>query len=214
MCGLLRVTYLAVFFILGAFSVKADPITFTFEGPEFTPGQIVPLLNRAPNSGLESFLASFSSSHATFRIGSVEPNILFSGQSLVNPGTPSVLTISFNIPVTRVEFVFGVQVSGLITLTSDVGTLSQQSAAVGGAFEGGIFVFTSAIPFTSFQLASFDLLGAPTRFAIDNLIAEPVPEPVSVVLLGTGLAALTASLHRRRKRMPQSQIESDAANDK
>jgi hypothetical protein len=38
------------------------------------------------------------------------------------------------------------------------------------------------------------------RFALDNLNFEPIPEPASLLLLGSGLVAISTKLHRRRRR--------------
>lgn len=198
MYRILRVCCLFFCGFLSALSARADTVTYTFEPPQFFTGDIVPLENREPNSGSSTFLATFASdSPNTFRIANIELNPLFSGQSLLNPAAPSVLTISFNIPVTQVEFVFGLELPGFLTFTSPSGSLSQDGADVGGLFPGGVFVFSSSTPFTMFQLASFDLTGAPSRFAIDNLTMNEVPEPATIVIFGAGLVGLATRLRRR-----------------
>jgi len=202
MSRFLRIACLLSFCAIAALTVNADTVTYTFEPPQFISGQVTPLLNRSPNIGNPSFLASFVSAQAgTFTIAPLALNPLFSGQGLFSPTTPNLLTISFNMPVTMVQFVWAQQFPGLIQLTSAVGNRSQNSANVGGAFEGGTFVFSSATPFTSFTLGAFRVSGDPTNLAIDNLILttpSSVPEPATLILLGTGLAALTKLRSRKR----------------
>jgi hypothetical protein len=191
-------------FCLSVRSVCADTVTYTFE-PPFFPGQTVPL-TAAPNSGPDSFLASFTSTgipFGPFRIASVS-HPFFTGQSLFNPTTPAILTISFNMPVNHVQFAFGLAVPGVLTLTSPVGSVSQSSSMVGTS-HGGILVFSSSTPFTMFQLQGFNLAAvpAPTLFGIDNLTMNVVPEPATIILLGTGLAGIAAKLSKRKKNAHQ-----------
>lgn len=189
-------------FCLSAYSVKADTVTYTFDGPLFFSNEIVPLLNRAPNSGPNTFRTSFTSTGmptGPFRIASVS-HPAFTGQSLFNPTIPSSLTVSFNMPVNQVQFTFGLAVPGVLTLTSQVGSISQNSSVLGGNFHGGTLVFSSSIPFTAFTLEGFNLAAIPTSvlFGIDNLTMNVVPEPATILLLSTGLVWTVARLRSRK----------------
>jgi hypothetical protein len=191
-------------FSLSAYSVNADTVTYTFESPVFFPNEIVPLLNRAPNSGSDAFRASFTSTGmptGPFRIASV-PHPAFTGQSLFNPTNPSSLTISFNMPVNQVQFTLGLAVAGVLTLTSPVGTISQNSALLGPNFHGGTLVFSSSIPFTMFQLEAFNLAAMPASilFGVDNLTVNVVPEPATILLVSSGFFAIAAKLRSRKSR--------------
>ena len=202
MSRFLRIVCLLTFCALTALTVNADTVTYTFEPPQFTAGEVTPLLNRSPNIGSASFQASFVSAvPGSFEITPFAANVLFSGQCLVSPTTPNLLTITFNMPVTQVQFVWAQEFPGRIDFTSSAGNQSQNSAVVGGTFQGGSFTFSSATSFTSFSLAAFNVAGAPVNFAIDNLTLTTVtgvPEPTALILLGTGLAALTKLRKRTR----------------
>jgi len=200
MFRLFRVLCLLLF-CLSARSVCADTVTYTFEPPGFFTNEIVPLTDRAPNGGLDTFSASFTSTgipFGPFRIASVS-HPFFTSQSLFNPTTPAILTISFNMPVNHVQFAFGLAVPGVLTLTSPVGSVSQNSSIVGTA-HGGTLVFSSSTPFTMFQLQGFNLAAvpAPILFGIDNLTMNVVPEPATIILLGTGLVGIAAKLSKRK----------------
>ena len=202
----LRLFCLLTFYALTAFSVHADTVTYTFEAPQFIVGELTPILNRSPNVGSPAFQASFvSPNQGGHGIFDFQPNILFTGQMLAHARgkifVPNLLTITLNRPVNQVQFVWALGVPGRIDFTSSAGNQSQNSAVVGGALEGGTFSFSSATSFTSFSLVGFNLAGTTTNafLAIDNLtLTTNVPEPASLVLLGTGLAALTRLRKRTR----------------
>jgi hypothetical protein len=139
-----------------------------------------------------------------FIVGNFAYNVLFSGQSLVDNLPPvDTLTITLNMPVDQLELDWAVIAPGRLELrTSDGRFFSQTSANVGGAFQGGTLAFSGLIPFTAFQLTAFDSADNPVPFAIDNLTMNTVaavPEPTTLVLVGTGLAGVAAKVRKGRK---------------
>ena len=190
--------------LLFTISARADTVTYTFEQPVFAVANTTPIV-RGPNSGPASFQASFTSAadpSAFVILDFAQPNVLMTGQYFIlqSGSSPStVLTITLNQPITSVTVNFAVETAGRLVLTNPFDSTSQNSAVVGGLSQGGVLSFTSATPFTSFQLAAFDSNGNAIRFAIDNLVMETftstaVPEPTTMLLLATGLvgAALKA----------------------
>ena len=196
--------------LLFTVAARADTVTYTFEQPVFAVANTTPII-RGPNSGPAAFQASFTTApdpSAFIILDFGQPNVLMTGQYFVlqSGSTPNnVLTISLNMPITSVTVNFSVEAPGRLVLTNALESTSQNSAVVGGLNEGGILTFTTATPFTSFQLAAFDSNGNPIRFAIDNLIMETVtssavPEPATMLLLATGLAGAVLRARGRLRR--------------
>jgi hypothetical protein len=183
----------------------ATPVTYTFEPPNFTLGQMTTLANVAPNIGSPAFLTSFAASPTAngFSIvgGAMPPIPIFSGQFLVDTGGAiDTLLLTFNTPILflQVDFLLNASVTtppSLLSLVTPVGSTSQPGANVGGPLQGGTLIFSSAVPFVSAQLAAFNAAGAPIFFGIDDLVLDTevvtaVPEPVTGVLLLSGLGLL------------------------
>jgi hypothetical protein len=106
---------------------------------------------------------------------------------------------------TQVQLNWAIITAGQLVLTSPVGVASFNSSTVGGGFPGGTLIFGSGTPFTTFSLAAFNNAGAPNLFAIDNLTLTftpqvVVPEPTSLLLLGTGLMVVAAATRRASAR--------------
>jgi len=197
MSKLLRAVLLLTFCAVTTLTVNADTFTYTFEAPQFTAGEVTPLVNRAPNVGSASFQASFVSAVAgSYTITGFVPHPLFSGQSLVSPTIPNVLTISFNMPVNQVQFAWAQEFPGFIQFASAAGNQSQNSANVGGFFEGGTFSFSSATSFTSFTLAAFTAFVTFYTFAGQPTLRK-LPEAVPHVFLV--LVVLTATMFFLRR---------------
>ena len=192
---------------------QADPVTYTFEQPNFVVGSTTPIVG-SPNSGPAGFVATFTAAPqaGSFVISdSGQPNQLITGQYLTNTilvNANNTLTVTLNTPITSVSVNFAIQIlfpsPGQLVLTSPAGSTSQPSALLPGAGlnQGGVLTFSTATPFTTFTLAAFNNFGQPTRFAIDDLVmqtapAEPVPEPATIFLLSAGLAGAVFKARRR-----------------
>jgi hypothetical protein len=114
-------------------------------------------------------------------------------------GAPAALTFSFANPIDAFGFyVTGLGSDGTMSLTFNDG--SPQTIAITGGTGGG-FSDAQFFGVTDFgaAIASVSLnLGANYYVGIDDVsFSSPVPEPASIVLLGSGLAL---AIRRRRHR--------------
>lgn len=64
---------------------------------------------------------------------------------------------------------------------------------------GSFWGFTSTTPFTSITLVADGQLGSAETYDIGNVYTKSVPEPSSLLLLGSGFLGLSGYLRRRRR---------------
>jgi hypothetical protein len=210
---LVRVLPVVSLVALIASPASATPVTYNFEAPNFTGGQLTPLVNVAPNIGPGTFLTTFAGSPTGngFGVAAGFPSPLFSGQFLVELGgaVADTLLLTFNTPIFYLQVDFGLNVlaaapAGSLSLVTPVGSTSQVSAAVGGPFQGGTLSFSSAVPFVTAQLSAFNAAGLQVFYAIDDLVLDaevvaPIPEPVTSVLVLTGLGLMARKRLRNQR---------------
>lgn len=171
-----------------------------------TSGQAIP--GGSTFNGLTYAFATGSNPFATLLGGVLTPNFnSVSGLSL--GGTQSTgqdfffggntVTVTFPVAVTAVGVLFNVNLnSGNYTLSSGVGSVSNNSSV----YDTGTFVFDGLIsttPFTSVTLASTNALLGSFNIPEIEFLAQAVPEPGSVALLGLGAAIMALARKRQMK---------------
>jgi hypothetical protein len=171
-------------------TANSQTATYTFESVEFIPNSSSPFLNKAPDSGPGSFLASFTSSPnpAAFFVGDLQFTSPFSGGFLMDgtgPAGGNTLRISLNMPVNEVRFDFALFTPGRLDFVSPVGSISAHTPT---SSQLGSLSFQSALGFSEFDLLGFGSFNdSQVSIAIDNLVLTVVPEPATVTLLIVGL---------------------------
>ncbi len=205
-------TLLGLVLLFSAERANAVTVTYTFEqftdAPTFPPlgGPIVnftPLLNVAPDSGPASFQANFTSSPnpAGFAVLNFQPNLLLSGNGLFTSVAGNTLTITLNEPVVSVSLDFSTRLAATLEFTSLSGSTSVISTSQ-GANLGGILTFSSAVPFSTFNLSTDTMTAIPSDFGIDNLTLRTIPDTSSTLTLSAVAALFVFGYHRfRRERM-------------
>jgi hypothetical protein len=155
-----------------------------------------------PFSVTVSGLTASFSSPGTFQVASFQPNNLFSGNSLFDADAPiQPLFVGFSSVLNDISLVFAQNGApgAAFTLTAllggiggaTVGTVSVNGSNAFSPFPGGTISF-GGVGFDAIRLST-----TTTDFAVDNITVNAVPEPASLLLLGSGIAGLAARLRRR-----------------
>lgn len=190
--------------VSGVTSAKADFITFanrpawsaavgtfTTETFETTPLQTVPVAGGTINTGLLSLI--ISPNHGGIGIISFGGGRQFMGD-VHGPlaGAPQFNIISFPQPITAFAADFAVVGEGGINNLMILGTSFMLPN--GTTFFGVI----SDVPFTQVELRTTGFI---TEFyRMDNVsFGNPIPEPATLLLLGTGLAGVGTAVRKKRK---------------
>lgn len=172
--------------------------TWTFEAPSFTTGEFTPLLNRAPNVSPGTWQASFVTNPVSMQVATFAANSLMVGNILYVPSGATVLTITFNQPVTDLSFDFALigQSSGFALnylSAAGAGSVAAVNVDNNANFWGGSVTLTGLGGITSIDLFATAPTGAPCEFAIDTVT---VPSPGAAAALGLAGAC---TLRRRRR---------------
>jgi hypothetical protein len=212
MRSLVRAAVIACALLAGSAQARAQFALYTFEGPEFTVGQITPLSNQAPNSGSATFRTDFSSAYDPEAF-IIEPSFFtlpMAGNVLVANNGVYSLNMLFNQPVYGLTVDFGLNADpgdlcALILSDGNGGFGFELGGDTGGFYAQGTLTYSSATPFTTVGLFAAVAPFFPTEFAIDNLRLDltptaAVPEPASLGLMLFGGIGVVVTAVRKKKR--------------
>jgi hypothetical protein len=187
-------------------SVSAEPVLLTFDEVQ------TQSVNGLTVNGISFDFRINNQPSPDARYNAVGPGDFNFIQGQVLEGTAlGALTLNFNVPVTRVDF--GAALSSSQDLPSAVmvqfydpslnslDALSLDLLSQDFLSEGHLSYRNSAIgrAVITFSTNFSPIVPNIQRFALDNLGVEPIPEPGTLLLLGTGVAAFAGAIRKRRR---------------
>ncbi len=194
---------MAVLVLLGLATVSADaaPIinsptglaspatTITFSEFVFAPG--TPLTTQYSSLGVtfSNVFYNVAPINATGITPPLANNFAALGGPFLNP-----FSLMFTVPQTSAAFGFLTN-PGTSTFTALLNGGVVETFTAPTSLAGGFFGFTG-IAFNEIRVSAGGVNGAA---AFDNVQLAPVPEPATLLLLGTGLAGVGAAVRKRRK---------------
>ena len=172
-------------------TARATPITLTFD--ELPSQPVDGLTFQGVTFGFT--IGGFPSTDATYNGGGTTGT--FVQLPTLEGEASGILTLDFALPTNILQFGVALKCCGTLTPgftveLFDPGLLSLGVTPVNTSPLGGPAPtegqFTYSGPLVSRAVIDFEDSGV--KFAFDNLTYEPIPEPTSLLLLGSGLAAL------------------------
>ncbi len=152
-------------------TAQADPLSFTF--------------TNANQTGAAGDVLTFD---GTFINGSGDVTI--TGNFFTFPTPPGALSLDDSPFLTFLDQTIS---SGGVALSGDVFTVTIDAAATPGVYAGVFSAFYNGATLDLESLQEFSV-------TVQGVGPNPIPEPATMILLGTGLAGIVARARRRRSK--------------